>query len=29
VAGVDHRSTVRVEGIPAGTIAVVLRRTDP
>ncbi|MEZ0447765.1 hypothetical protein [Cellulomonas sp. ICMP 17802] len=28
VAGVDHRSTVRVEGIPAGTIAVVLRRTD-
>jgi hypothetical protein len=27
VAGVDHRSTVRVEGIPAGTIAVVLRRT--
>ncbi|WP_426592193.1 hypothetical protein ACPPVS_10385 [Cellulomonas sp. McL0617] len=28
VSGVDHRSTVRVEGIPAGTIAVVLRRTD-
>ncbi|WP_421734024.1 hypothetical protein [Cellulomonas sp.] len=28
VAGVDHRSTVRVDGIPAGTIAVVLRRTD-
>ncbi len=26
--GVDHRSTVRVEGIPAGTIAVVLRRLE-
>jgi hypothetical protein len=24
---VDHRSTVRVDGIPSGTIAVVLRRT--
>lgn len=28
VRDVDHRSTVRVDGIPAGTIAVVLRRTE-
>lgn len=26
--GVDHRSTLRIDGIPAGTVGVVLRRTD-